>query len=246
MIVRGARSENYTVLSNAILEDENLDWRDVGILIYLLSKPDHWEVSPSHLANIKKSGRDAVYASLKRLRAAGYVTYEKQSSGVGNYIVFDSPQNKKPNPDFQDVEKPHPEKPDLEKPDLENPTLVNTDNKVITDSNNNNACAREKTLIPDDFEIDPIVNARLFSSGVRHDVAKFLLREFIDKNVSTGYLSFNWPAEFASYCLRNEWRYDKHVESERRGKQGKGISSEPKQGFIDRLKRYHSSSRQGG
>ena len=43
MIIRAARPhQNYTVVHNELIEDSQLTWKARGILVYLLSKPDHW------------------------------------------------------------------------------------------------------------------------------------------------------------------------------------------------------------
>lgn len=223
MIVRSARSQNFTITSNAILEDSALDWRDVGLLVYLLSKPDYWKVSTAHLASVKKTKIDGVKASLKALRAAGYVQLKKLSTGHSDWHVFDMPQlvdldDEQPAPN---VEKPKVDYPSeaIEKPKVDYPSegkstpLVSTEYKQVrTDTNN----VREPTLIADDFEIDDHVKFRLAASGVPMVVAEFLLVEFVNKNISTGYVSRCWAAELVSYCKIFEWRYKKHEQAARR------------------------------
>lgn len=76
---RAARPEgNFYILDKAISEDTDLSWAARGMLIYLLGKPDNWEVSVQNLINQTqkartKSGRDAVRALIKELAAAGYI-----------------------------------------------------------------------------------------------------------------------------------------------------------------------------
>ena len=42
MIIRAARPhQNYTIVHNELIEDQSLTWKARGILVYLLSKPDH-------------------------------------------------------------------------------------------------------------------------------------------------------------------------------------------------------------
>lgn len=117
----------------------------MGMLSYLLSKPDNWSVSPSHLAKVthgtnKKTGRDGVYSILKELKCAGYIRTQKHSSGEMDYLVLDEPNT--PNADLELKQavslqtKPDTSYPDQGKPDLDKPTLTNTDNKQILNSNN--------------------------------------------------------------------------------------------------------------
>lgn len=116
MIRRSKRKDNFTMIPNNLLIDPELDWKDVGLLCYLLSKPDDWSVSVSHLAKQKKTGRDGVMAIIKRLRKAGYVLMKKLGSGEVEYVVHDEP---KPDNPVQGQNRKIPER--------ENPTLVKTD-----------------------------------------------------------------------------------------------------------------------
>jgi len=122
-ITRAPRPEsNFYILDKRISEDSRLSWGARGLLIFLLGKPDSWNVSISHLreetANTAKpTGRDGVYGLLDELLCAGYVirSQERVESGgfsSNSYIVRESPL---------------PEKPDTAKPDTAKPTLVSTD-----------------------------------------------------------------------------------------------------------------------
>jgi hypothetical protein len=44
MIIRRRHTKNFTTVSNVMFDDEKLKADEVGILIYLLSRPDNWEV----------------------------------------------------------------------------------------------------------------------------------------------------------------------------------------------------------
>lgn len=147
MIRRSKRTRNFTVLSNELIADKQIDWRDLGLLVYLLSKPDDWEVSVTHLADYRKAGKDAIRVSLKALQKAGYAKWERKSDGTTEWLIVDDknilsvasdasrgvaaqPDTENPdqgfepetdNPD-QGIENPQPEM-----PHVENPTQVNTD-----------------------------------------------------------------------------------------------------------------------
>ena len=123
-IIRTKHTEQFTVIGNDLINDPRLDYRDLGILIYLLSKPDNWEVSTEHLRSIKKSGRDAVWTSLKAIVDAGYATRKPNPKGGWIYEIYDKSI-------IPNTEKPNTEKPNTEKPNTEKPTLINTDNKQI-------------------------------------------------------------------------------------------------------------------
>lgn len=101
-IVRAPRPEsNFYLLDKKIIEDCSLSWAARGLLVYLLGKPDHWNVSVAHLrketaGSEKPTGRDGVYSLLGELIKAGYVVREQDRKeggkhGETHYIVSERP-----------------------------------------------------------------------------------------------------------------------------------------------------------
>lgn len=135
MIRRSARKRNYTNIDNAVFSS-GLSFRAMGVLCYLLSKPDHWEVSVTHLVNVtagskRPDGRDSVYAILGELREAGFIVRtvsrgEGGKMGGYDYEVMDTPT--KPFTDLPETAAPY-----TAAPFPAEPTQVNTENKPITD-----------------------------------------------------------------------------------------------------------------
>jgi len=124
----------FYVLSNCISGDRRLSWAARGLLVYLLSKPDHWTVSTANLVNEtaqcagKSSGRDAVYAVLRELIAVGYLRRIQERRADGSlspveYEVSEVPRTESPEA------APHTGLPDAARPDTANPTQVKTDSK---------------------------------------------------------------------------------------------------------------------
>lgn len=64
--------KNFVVLDKTFIEDERLSWKAKGILAYLLSRPDRWDVRPEELAKHSKDGITVVYSALKELTQYGY------------------------------------------------------------------------------------------------------------------------------------------------------------------------------
>ena len=97
MIHRQPRiTTNFTVVPNQILNDQRISLKAKGLLIYILSKPDHWRTSTAHLASIGPEGREAIQTALKELEHAGYVVrrrYQDLTTGRWQYdtLVFDCP-----------------------------------------------------------------------------------------------------------------------------------------------------------
>lgn len=160
-IIRSKRDVNFTVIDNCVFERNKLSFAAMGMLGYLLSKPDNWSVSVAELSKAtegtaKKSGRDAVYNILDELIAVGFVSRTKRSDGKMDYTVFDKPNTE--NPYYgKDVIR---EIPITEKPDTDNPTLINTETTTRTEKEitRTESARKEKSLpvkkatrIPDDW-----------------------------------------------------------------------------------------------
>lgn len=89
--------QDYTIVRNAVLEDERLSFKAMGVLVYLLSKPDGWTANRAHLASTHTDGEDAVRSALRELRATGYITTEDERDATGRItgraaVVHDQPQ----------------------------------------------------------------------------------------------------------------------------------------------------------
>ncbi len=65
----------YVMLNKVALEDPELSWAAKGLWGYLISRPDDWNISVSHLSNIyekKGGGEKAIYALLNEMIEFGY------------------------------------------------------------------------------------------------------------------------------------------------------------------------------
>lgn len=124
-IIRAKREHNFTVINNKVFQRNQLSWQAMGMLSYLLSKPDDWSVVVSELINVTKdtvkpTGNNGVYNILKELREKGFVQVRKNGDGTTDYIIFDEPNQANPN---------------QANPNQAETTLVNTDiQQVLKDS----------------------------------------------------------------------------------------------------------------
>lgn len=93
-IVRTKRKKhNFTIIDNTGLIDPSLTWKETGLLAFLMTKPDDWQVSIKALCNNKLDGKDAVAAALKGLQEKGYVyRIDDRAQGKFNteYLVFET------------------------------------------------------------------------------------------------------------------------------------------------------------
>ena len=131
-IIRAKREHNYTVISNKVYDKNQLSWQAMGMLGYLLTKPDDWLVIVSELVNVTKetakpTGKEGVYNILKELRDKGFIVVQKNSDGSTNYTVYDEP--------LPNQGKPNQAEPNQGKPNQAEPTLLNTDIQQVLSSN---------------------------------------------------------------------------------------------------------------
>jgi DNA-binding MarR family transcriptional regulator len=113
MIIRRKRTENFTVINNAIFADDHLSPESLGVLTYLLSKPADWSVSLSQLRCRFNIGREKIQKVIRNLIATGYIESYRTRNPETNeyngieYIVYD--QSQKPQPENPVVDGPQPE-----------------------------------------------------------------------------------------------------------------------------------------
>lgn len=82
-ILRKPKIREFTQIDNAVLQNERLSWKARGILGYLLSKPEGWEVRISDLlAASRKDGKDSLRNGLKELEFEGFLEWT-QARGAG-------------------------------------------------------------------------------------------------------------------------------------------------------------------
>ena len=73
MIIRIRKERNYTAIANEPIEDERLSAESLGVLTYLLSKPDGWQVRKKDLLRrFKKNSKNKIETVFRELRDAGY------------------------------------------------------------------------------------------------------------------------------------------------------------------------------
>lgn len=162
-IKRRRPSKNYSVLPNAMLQDSALTWRARGLLAFILSLPDDWDIQKTTLHKHAKEGRDATMVAFEELVANRYVVVEKVRNG--NLLSVDYIIDSEPIPvtDFQEPENqctgnPTPENPTSEFPASENPEpLISTiEESTIYQSNINQSNQQQSENEP---KSDVVVDA---------------------------------------------------------------------------------------
>ena len=120
-IIRRRVRSNFTTLNNELIRDRRISWKALGILVFVLSLPDNWQLRLSHLSKEKEvgSGRDATRAGLKELQQAGYLCIQRERGECGKFVrttwlVTDRPGDFEldpPRSDFPRTGNPTPDSP---------------------------------------------------------------------------------------------------------------------------------------
>lgn len=124
-IIRKQKNKSsYVVLDKGFLNNRSLSWKAKGLLAYLLSKPDDWQIYMEALKDESKDGKDGTRTALNELIGLGYITRDqKRQRGLFTgmeYIVHETP-NLQP-----EVVEPH-----TGKPHTENPSLLSNEYTII-------------------------------------------------------------------------------------------------------------------
>ena len=88
MIIRARKQRRFTTVDNAPFEDKRLRWDTRGLLAYLLTKPDGWEIRIEDLRKQEEpedggrpTGREKIFRMLRELKRYGYL-YRTQVNGA--------------------------------------------------------------------------------------------------------------------------------------------------------------------
>ena len=102
LIIRSNIRQNFTVIPNEMANDDRLGADTLGLLVYLLTKPNDWKVRVNELRKRFDMGKDKTYRILGNLEQLGYVIRESVRTegkfAETRYIVRDLPC-----PDFSDT-----------------------------------------------------------------------------------------------------------------------------------------------
>lgn len=117
----------YVMVDRRPIDNPKLSYRAKGVLTYLLSRPDGWEVNIGDLQNHGIEGRDALRNTLTELREAGHLEYQQERQAgkfsTGKILVYEVPLTE-PQTDYQEAEEPYTDLPETAEPRAENPTQV--------------------------------------------------------------------------------------------------------------------------
>jgi hypothetical protein len=97
-IIRTIHEKNFTIIANGCLQDDSLSAEALGVLCYLLGRPDNWTVRPTQLADRFDCGREKIDRIIKELVTTGYVIKTQTRDPVNKtwnpieYTVYQIPK----------------------------------------------------------------------------------------------------------------------------------------------------------
>jgi predicted transcriptional regulator len=88
----------YLMINKRCLDDAALSLKAKGMLTYLLSLPDDWQIYEDEIVRHHKDGKDSVKSAIKELIVAGYIVRERARDDLGrlrhyDYQVYEQPLN---------------------------------------------------------------------------------------------------------------------------------------------------------
>lgn len=160
-ILKNPSKNNFTVIDNHALRDDNLSLKARGLLITMLSLPDNWQFSENGLCAIfKKDGQASIRSGLKELEENGYLVRQRTRDGNGRvsavvWYIFD---------------KPHLDFPSVVNPSLDNQPQLNTKESSIKESRTKEYNVRKRFTPPTVDEVRAYCKER----GNRVDPQRFV------------------------------------------------------------------------
>jgi len=90
MVIRVEKNKEnpYVILDKDFLNNNNLTWQAKGLLAYLLSLPDNWQINVNDLKNRSKNGREATNSIIKELIKNGYIEREQTKDAKGKFNKY--------------------------------------------------------------------------------------------------------------------------------------------------------------
>jgi uncharacterized phage protein (TIGR02220 family) len=200
-IIRNA-SRNYSLMNNEFLRDENLSLKAKGLLGYLMTNQDGWEVYLEEVERHSKDGRDSHRTAWRELQEAGYITVVKKQNASGKFVY---------EKEIRDTRKPVTGKPSTGYPSTENPE---TDNPKLTNTNQTNT---NKTITnkedmpgkPDEArarseQITQIVDFLNQTAGTKYRPGSQKTRDLITARLNEGFTTEDFKAVISKKTT--EWQ----------------------------------------
>jgi hypothetical protein len=91
-------SGSFVTVHKNFIHDDNLSWKAKGILLYLLSRPDDWQVYETEIVKHSSDGLSGLKSGIKELEQVGYIQRNRKRDDKGRlkeyeYLVYEQPNH---------------------------------------------------------------------------------------------------------------------------------------------------------
>lgn len=102
-IFRAVKQKRYVTIDNRPLSDPQLSWKAKGLLAYILTLPDNWNIREEELTRHSTDRMHSTRTAIKELIKAGHIIRRRRPNtpeggyfAGWEYLVYESPQKDKP------------------------------------------------------------------------------------------------------------------------------------------------------
>lgn len=91
-------SGNFVTVHKDFIHDSNISWKAKGILLYLLSRPDDWQIYETEIEQHSTDGLSGLKSGIKELEEIGYIQRNRKRDESGRlngyeYLVYEQPHH---------------------------------------------------------------------------------------------------------------------------------------------------------
>lgn len=83
------KNNPYVMLNKQFLDNESLSWKAKGILAYLLSLPDDWQIYATELVKHSNDGMASLTSGIEELIKAGHITRKQRRDAGGKFKGYE-------------------------------------------------------------------------------------------------------------------------------------------------------------
>lgn len=181
--IRTKKRENpFVQIDKEFIGNGLLSLKATGLLTYILSKPDGWQIRMKDIQNRFKDGESSVRSAMNELMKAGYVNRyrERKEDGTLRDYIYEVYERPEYNPSYvpkrenhEQVEPPKRDFPELDNPELDNHVYSNNDfsnndfsNKEEEEEESINPIIEQSSLLAKQYKamigaINPIIENHL-------------------------------------------------------------------------------------
>ena len=198
----------FTRVPNSAVNDDRLDLKARGLLLLMLSLPDHWVFRERNLADKAGVGREAVRSAMAKLIEAGYVVRRREAEGGKPPVVVTEVYDTAQTPNLAEVGKP-----EVGKPDRRETRPISNEPVLVTNEKSNTRT--RKTGVPSGWSPSGELIQQLQDKFPRIVVAE-QTDGFLDWHRSKGSKFADWDAAFRNW-VRNADKFRRENAGEKEG-----------------------------